>query len=317
MDESTLHIIITGESGAGRTLLVKKKYLRNLCISAVLITILLCVGTITGLHHRKSRLVLQKQVATLTQTLNGGEVGLPEQLAAEISQLKKSLAENRLQKLEIIDRYEAQVSELRQEQAELVEGTISRLDERSKIIKTVMDQIGVKIEVEEDPDHSGGPYIDPDSKQCDKLLGNADRYLALIKKLPLGRPIGTKISSKYGRRFDPLNKKKAFHTGVDFKGRTGDKVKATGNAVVKKATYNKGLGNHVVLKHGNGYETLYAHLSKLFVKRGQKVTRGDVIGLVGNTGRSTGSHLHYEVHFRKKTVDPMKFMQVAKLLSSK
>jgi len=308
MSEKSLHIIITGESGSGRTLLVKKKSIRNLILSTLFITVLLCVGTITGLHHRKDNKVLQNQVAALTRTLKKEmkTVAVRDALIAETEQLKKALANTK-----------AELAQNEREKLELFEGSISRLDERSKIIKTLMNQIGVKIEVENDPDHSGGLYIDPDSALCDKLICETDRYLSLIRQLPLGRPIGTKISSKYGRRSDPLNHKKAFHTGIDFKGNTGDKVQATGDAVVKRSSYNKGLGNHVVLGHGNGYDTLYAHLSKRLVKRGDKVVRGQSIGLVGNTGRSTGSHLHYEVHYQDKTVDPMKFMQVAKLLAHK
>ncbi len=324
MDESMLHIIITGESGNGRTLMMKKKHLRNLILSAILIAVVLFIGTITGLHHRKNNMVLQEKVATLTRTLHDKTIGKQEQLVAQVDQLTKALAqarkeltENQQEKFALIDRYETQVSQLEQERAELFEGSISRLDERSKIIKTMMDKIGVKIDVQDDPGHSGGLYIDPNTRLSDKLIDKTDHYLSLIQQLPLGRPINTKISSRYGRRIDPLNSRKAFHAGIDFKGRTGDKVRATGNAVVRQSFYSKGLGNHIVLNHGNGYETVYAHLSKRLVKSGDKVVRGQVIGLVGNTGRSTGSHLHYEVHFHKKTVDPMKFMQVAKLLPSK
>jgi len=324
MNESTLHIIITGESGNGRTLMMKKKHLRTLTLLTLLTAVLLFVGTITGLHNRKSNIVLQKKVASLSQTLQDKTVGKQKRLVAQVGQLKqslaqaqKALAENRREKLALIDRYETQLSQLEQERTELFEGSISRLDERSKIIKTMMEKIGVNIEVQDDPGHSGGLYIDPDARLSDRLLDKTDQYLSLIQQLPLGRPINTKISSRYGRRIDPLNSKKAFHAGIDFKGRTGDKVRATGNAVVRLSSYSKGLGNHIILNHGNGYETLYAHLSKRLVKSGDKVVRGQNIGLVGNTGRSTGSHLHYEVHFRTKTVNPMKFMQVAKLLSSK
>ncbi|MCF6186255.1 MAG: peptidoglycan DD-metalloendopeptidase family protein [Desulfobulbaceae bacterium] len=304
--------------------MMKKKHLRNLILSTFLTAVLLFVGTITGLHNRKRNIVLQEKIASLSQTLQDKTVGKQKRLVAQVGQLeeslaqaKKALAENRREKLSIIDRYETQVSQLEQERTELFEGSISRLDKRSKIIKTMMDKIGVNIEVQDDPGHSGGLYIDPDVRLSDQLLDKTDQYLSLIQKLPLGRPINTKISSRYGRRIDPLNSKKAFHAGIDFKGRTGDKVRATGNAVVRLSSYSKGLGNHIILNHGNGYESLYAHLSKRLVKSGDKVVRGQNIGLVGNTGRSTGSHLHYEVHYRTKTVDPMKFMQVAKLISSK
>ncbi len=317
MNENTFHIIITGESGCGRTLLVKKKSLRTVLVSAVLLILLLCLGTVAGLQQRKDLLALEQQIASLTLSIDGEATDAVSQLSNALTEARNELTRVELEKIQLAKRYEEEVDQLKQNQTELFEGSISRLDERSKIIKTMMDQIGVKIEVEEDPNHSGGLYVDPDSMLSDKLIDKTDRYLELVKKLPLGRPINTKISSRYGRRSDPLNHKKAFHFGVDFKGRTGDKVAATGDAVVKVSSYNKGMGKYVILKHVNGYETLYAHMSKRLVKRGQKVTRGQAIGLVGNTGRSTGSHLHYEVHYRNKTVNPMKFMQVSKLLSSK
>lgn len=311
MIDKTLHIIITSESGGGRTLLVRKKRFLNLTLFTVLLAVFLCAGTISGLHYRKNNHVLQENVTSLAQDLTTTTTKLNKELDAA----RAALAQSRRQQQDTVAQYEQQITALKQEKAQLFEGSITRLDERSKIIKTLMDQIGVKIEVEEDPGHSGGLYIDKEPEQLDKLIDTTDRYLELIKTIPLGRPIQTKISSKYGPRIDPLNGHKAFHSGIDFKGRTGDKIKATGDGVVKKSGYNKWLGKHVVLRHRKGYETLYAHMSKRLVKRGEKVTRGQTIGLVGNTGRSTGSHLHYEVHYRNKTVDPLKFMQVSQLLA--
>ena len=88
---------------------------------------------------------------------------------------------------------------------------------------------------------------------------------------------------------------------------------------MRKSAYNKGLGYYIVLSHGNGYDTMYAHLSKRLVRPGARVKRGQVIGLVGNTGRSTGSHLHYEVRRYGKAVNPMKYMKIADMtvISSK
>jgi len=270
----------------------------------------LCIGTISGLHQRKNSLILQKKVALLSQRLSQETGSLKQSLALTEKQLQAEKEE----KSTVIARYKNQVAQLKQKQAELFAGSINRLDERSKIIKTMMDHIGVKIEVEEDPGHSGGIYIDPKIHLSDTLINKTDQYLSLSQQLPLGRPIQSKITSKYGRRIDPLNHKKAFHAGIDFRGRVGDKVRVTGDGVVRLSCYGKGFGNHIIVRHSNGYETLYAHLSKRLVKRGDKVSRGEVIGLVGNTGRSTGSHLHYEVHLDKKTVNPMKFLQVARLI---
>jgi len=110
-----------------------------------------------------------------------------------------------------------------------------------------------------------------------------------------------------------LNKKSAFHTGVDLRGKRGEKIKATADGVVKKACKNGGYGNYVLIDHGNGYTTSFSHMQKYLVHRGDRVKRGQVIGLVGSTGRSTGPHLHYEVALDGKTINPYNFVKIAKL----
>lgn len=311
MDKDKLHIIITGESGRGHTFLIRKRLLKQFTAWSVIGVILLCMGTITGYYHWRHNSALEQKIAKLEQT--NTDTGLD--IALKLAQTKAELTRIRLQHLRIIDRYETRIDQLQREKAKLYAAGISRLDKRNKALKTLMGQIGIKVKVDEDPGHSGGLYIDPDVKAGDELLDTSDPYLALLQKLPLGRPLSSRITSRYGSRRDPINHKKAFHAGIDFKGRIGDKVHATGSGVVTRSSYVRGFGNCIVLAHGNGYDTLYAHLSKRLVKVGAHVSRGQVIGLVGNTGRSTGSHLHYEVHYHKKTIDPMKFLKIAKLLS--
>jgi len=115
------------------------------------------------------------------------------------------------------------------------------------------------------------------------------------------------VASGYGFRIDPVYHTRRFHQGMDFTAPTGTDVYATGNATVSFVGWKQGYGNCVIVNHGFGYETLYAHLFKALVRQGQKVKRGEIIALVGNTGKSTGPHLHYEVHFRGKAVDPRNF----------
>lgn len=117
----------------------------------------------------------------------------------------------------------------------------------------------------------------------------------------------TRVASGYGWRIHPIYHTKKFHQGMDFTAPVGTDVFATGNAKVTYVGWKQGYGNTVMLDHGFGYETLYAHLFKPLVKVGQRVKRGDIIALVGNSGMSTGPHLHYEVHFRQKRVDPRNF----------
>lgn len=134
---------------------------------------------------------------------------------------------------------------------------------------------------------------------------------AKMVNLPAIQPILNKdlkhIASGFGWRIDPVYHTQRFHSGMDFTAPVGTEVYATGNAQVSFVGWRQGYGNVVVLDHGFGYETLYAHLFKQLVLPGQKVHRGDVIALVGNTGKSTGPHLHYEVHFKDVPVDPRNF----------
>ena len=115
------------------------------------------------------------------------------------------------------------------------------------------------------------------------------------------------LSSRYGYRKDPFTKKRRFHEGDDFSCRIGVPVIATANGTVKASKRYGSFGNYIEIDHGNGYTTIYAHLSKRLVKKGDIVNRGDKIGNLGNTGRSTAPHLHYEVLFNKKHVNPNKF----------
>ncbi|MDD3075757.1 MAG: M23 family metallopeptidase [Proteiniphilum sp.] len=127
--------------------------------------------------------------------------------------------------------------------------------------------------------------------------------------LPLGKPFEGEINSIYGYRRNPFTSKGIeFHSGVDFKGRQGDSIRATGNGVVSFAGYNGGYGRCIVINHNESLQTLYAHLKQIDVKEGQTIQSGDHIGLMGSTGRSTGPHLHYEVIFDDKKINPLKYI---------
>ncbi len=116
------------------------------------------------------------------------------------------------------------------------------------------------------------------------------------------------MASGFGYRIDPIYKTRKFHAGMDFSGHTGTEIFATGDAkVVKIRKSRRGYGNQITLDHGYGYVTSYSHLSAILVKYGQTVKRGELIGLMGNTGKSTGTHLHYEVIKDNKKVNPIYF----------
>jgi len=136
-----------------------------------------------------------------------------------------------------------------------------------------------------------------------KIKSNEKMY----SHTPSISPVEAYLGSGYGYRTDPIDGKRRMHRGLDFAVNLNTDVVATGDGVVKKAQYDSGWGRYVKIDHGYGYETIYAHLYKINVKKGQKIKRGDLVGKSGNSGRAAGFHLHYEVHKNKKVEDPAKY----------
>ncbi len=150
------------------------------------------------------------------------------------------------------------------------------------------------------------------SKSLDEILKLAKEKNKLLSAIPAIQPVQNEklkaVASGFGYRSDPFTKVRKFHAGMDFSARSGTAVFATGDGIVERADNTaSGYGNHIVIRHGFGYETLYGHLSKYKVRKGQRVNRGDVIGFVGSTGRSEAPHLHYEVHKNGEVVNPLNF----------
>ena len=151
------------------------------------------------------------------------------------------------------------------------------------------------------------------SKSLDELFSLAIEHSEKIQCIPAIEPLSKKdysrISSGFGPRIDPHYKIRKMHTGTDFAAPTGTPVYATGNGKIIEAVNRSrgGYGKFIVIDHGYGYKTQYAHLSKLAVNTGQNVKRGELIGYVGNTGKSTSPHLHYEVRINNKKVNPIDY----------
>lgn len=138
----------------------------------------------------------------------------------------------------------------------------------------------------------------------DYLRAQKNIYLAT----PRGYPVPGKISSRFGRRRDPLNGNMAFHSGVDIPSKFGTPIRATADGVVSYSGWTQKSGHVVVIEHGCGFTTIYAHNKANTVKVGQKLKRGDIIGYLGSTGKSTGPHVHYEVWKDGRSVNPQKYM---------
>jgi murein DD-endopeptidase MepM/ murein hydrolase activator NlpD len=260
----------------------------------VALLLILSLGTFSGIGFYMKSIALEEQLASLEADMQ----------FTELHSLKMSneWLKNR-------------VAVLQKERAVLLDTAVADLNEKSRIIESILSSVGVDIKVQVSNENSGGPFTTSSAVTGDELILRTDHYLDTFQNVPLGAPVPGVLTSRFGRRTDPINGKSAYHQGVDIRGRKGLDVKATANGIVKIENYDRGNGRYVLVDHGNGFITKYAHMKKSLVQKGDTVERGQVIGLVGSTGRSTGPHVHYEIHYDDKIVNPTRFVRIAKYLN--
>jgi murein DD-endopeptidase MepM/ murein hydrolase activator NlpD len=231
-------------------------------------------------------------------------------LLITIFQLIKSKAAVQLSNENLATLLEKQKNESVQMDTAAIKKHYLSIDEKLKTINKYLKARGLK------PIHkSQGGESDTDLGSTEEIGSFYEEYLKKMIRLvgftPMGYPHKGRISSNYGHRENPFTGENIErHKGLDIKGRQGELVKTTASGMVKFASRRGGYGNCVIINHGNGFETYYGHLSKISVKQGQKVVAGDIIGKIGSTGRSTGPHLHYEVHKNGKIVNPKLYLSL-------
>jgi murein DD-endopeptidase MepM/ murein hydrolase activator NlpD len=150
--------------------------------------------------------------------------------------------------------------------------------------------------------------IEMENERSGRMKSAGGNGKSIIASLPSIKPVEGDISSEFGMREHPILKRMLFHAGTDFTAPMGSKVSVTADGTVLYSGFEKGYGKQVIIDHGNGYQTVYAHLSKAVIRKGQHVRRGDIIAFSGNSGRSTGPHLHYEVRKDNVVVNPTAFL---------
>jgi murein DD-endopeptidase MepM/ murein hydrolase activator NlpD len=204
----------------------------------------------------------------------------------------------------------------------------TEIDTRARRLRRVLEELSVQphraarsTAMASAGSATGGPYLpwtrapeEPFARQVHRIratvttLKNFEREIGVI---PVRRPIDrdAEVTSGFGVRVDPFLRRPAMHTGVDFRGDTGDPVHATAAGRVVHAERDGGYGLMVEIDHGNGLATRYAHLSAIAVNAGATVSPGDVVGRIGSTGRSTGPHLHYEIRMLGDATDPQRFLR--------
>lgn len=212
-------------------------------------------------------------------------------------------------------------------QEKLLDDVIALAKAETKKIEKIYTSLGIQPDTVLksakiiNPDSMGGPFVAPNAddlldqgvakrmKKAALLLSRAELLQDQASQLPLAMPVHhiSSFSSRFGLRRDPLRRVAAMHTGIDIKAPLAANVLATANGIVAKSGWTGGYGRLVEVRHKNGVSTRYAHLKKILVKNGQHVKLGDVVGLLGNSGRSTGAHLHYETRLGGRAMNPTRF----------
>lgn len=222
--------------------------------------------------------------------------------------------------IELTNTNDAIVQRIRDKTSQRIEELESVIKQTGLNARDLKKQHAEKVASAAGKDNSqGGPYI-PDENvamwpQADEMFESLDKLAALrqiMHALPLGEPIAhAEQHSPFGHRIDPINGHMAFHAGLDLTGEKGTatKIHAPAGGTVISAGRRGAYGNCVDIDHGNGITTRYGHMSRIVVKEGQRIKKGDVIGYEGSTGRSTGPHLHYEVRYHDHPMNPLKFIE--------
>ncbi len=288
-----LHIIVAGEQAQARTFVFSKSVLRKLLTT---LSVLFVVATVGGILSTAHNLILKGRIRSLKENV------------ASLSTEKKDLEEN------VVDLQASAKAQLT--------GTYGELNKRSQIIDSILTTLDIAptslaSRNNQDGRDTGGHFTKVYQGSFTDLVSKVDRDIKIIKPIPLGYPVdANRISSVFGRRTDPMNGQAAFHDGIDLSGKKGSEVRATAYGKVASRGYNDSYGWYIKIDHGNDYSTMYAHNSKIIARWGSQVKRGDVIAKLGNTGRSTGPHLHYEIRYKGRPINPAKYLKINKLVSS-
>jgi len=237
---------------------------------------------------------LQQQVKTLSQII----IEQNKSLTVTNSQIEALKASDTANK--------GKINEFTKTYTEIANSYLSKSSRGSttkSTNKTVLDLMKLNSIVEK-----VNESFNTDEQLMTELEISKEKLERIVDAIPTLVPANGKISSPFGMRKHPIKKVNKAHEGVDISSSKGDSILAAASGVVEYSGYNSGYGYHVIIDHENGYRTLYAHSSKLLVKKGELVIKGQKIALVGSTGLSTGPHLHFEIRIGNTPVDPTQYI---------
>ncbi len=268
-------------------------------------------------------------IKAIESLMTGGKAGEAQPSALAYAPVDETVADRADR---MFSKVTLSLKTIEREQMTQLQQLTSAADDKAGAIEDILRGSGVNVEsaektqmatATETEDAVGGPFIEP--QPTDRFEASIDDLDVALKRLDAARGIATVlpfanpapqkiITSRFGNRTDPFLGRLAMHSGIDFRFESGERVHCSGGGVVTVAGPSGGYGNMVEVDHGNGLATRYGHMQRILVKVGDKVDPGDVVGLAGSTGRSTGTHLHYEVRRNGQALDPMSFLNAGRRL---
>jgi len=272
-DRYTIMLVTAGHQGA-KSFSVKKSHIR-IAICSVLVFAFL------SLFSFSTSYIYYKDSSKKTESIN--------KLVSTIDLLSQDIDNSRISEAKLRNKLQG------------IEETLLEMQD-------ILQKKGIKKELS-----IGGEFIPAEKltlSYVEYMKKDIDDLFNTMVSTPVGTPLTGKINSGFGYRKDPFKKRAGFHSGIDIDANYGQKIVATADGKVTKASWHSSYGKTVIIEHENGYETLFGHLSSISVKEGDQVKVGDVIGKAGSTGRSTGTHLHYEVMKDGKRVNPKNFLSL-------
>ncbi len=281
----------------------KKIFNFQISLFTISFLILILAGIVVSFFISTSRYTLTKKEMETLQSAQEGNINSMILYKEEIASLEKSVMDYKNNIKEIIKLLGASESE-----------NIFGLGGPETEIKNISEIMGLKSKDDFESDLDTIRKINADVMASKKVLQNFTKFLAareeIIQKIPNNWPIigGGFITSPFGMRRSPFTGNLAFHQGVDISWWPGAPIRASADGLVVFAGMKGGYGRTIQIQHEYGFQTLYAHLSSISAYEGKKVKKGEIVGFLGRTGRSTGFHVHYEVRIGTKAVDPMIFM---------
>ncbi|MCT4621277.1 MAG: M23 family metallopeptidase [Marinisporobacter sp.] len=295
----SLHIMIVPHSGNHvRQLKFKRMFLHifGMIIATICISLMFLIYSnihLTQQLNNQTDDLSQLQEVNNTQALRINEL---ENITSEVSQKLSTLDELEIQTRNLVGLKDKKSSSSQPVSRSSFRNTLTLpsitnpsapMEETMKILATKMDQ---------------------ETENLNVLIGDVKKQLKFLDAKPNKMPTKGKITSKFGYRRSPFTGRRDFHTGIDIANKIGTPVRTAGTGIVTFAGWNSAYGKMIIISHGYGYRSLYAHNSSLLVKVGQKVQEGDTIAKMGNTGRSTGPHVHFEVHYNGQQIDPQRVL---------